>query len=142
MHGCKYVICQYSICPNVFCTILPNITLAIANICMITHFCRLLCTYILYFLKTIIRYGSILSYSQSNPPSLDGCISTNVPVKNLEGFFLRHLEKDLIALSSLLDRSIDDAVLAVHLILKWISQLSDENFPGIYIIFKSFHSIQ
>ena len=82
-------------------------------------------------------------YSQSNPPNLDGCISSDVPVKNLEGFFLRHLEKDLIALSGLLDRSIDDAVLAVHLILKWISQLLDEKFPGIYFIFKYFiHSIQ
>ena len=65
---------------------------------------------------------------------MDGCISPDVPVQSLERFFLRHLEKDLIALSGLLDRSIDDAVLAVHLILKWISQLSDEKFPGIYII--------
>ena len=84
-----------------------------------------------------------LLYSQINPPNLDGCISSDVPVKNLEGFFLRHLEKDLIALSGLLDRSIDDAVLAVHLILKWISQLLDGKFPGIYFIFKYFmHNIQ
>ena len=61
---------------------------------------------------------------------MDGCITPYVPVQILERFFLRNLEKDLIALSSSLGRSIDDAVLTVHLVLKRLSQLSDQCFPS------------
>ena len=61
---------------------------------------------------------------------LDGCISPTVQVKNLERFFLKNLEKDLLALSSSLGRSVDDSILTVHLILKQLSQMSDQTFPS------------
>lgn len=61
---------------------------------------------------------------------MDDCISPDVPVQSLERFFMRNLEKDLIALSSSLGRSVDDAVLTVHLVLKRLSQISDQDFPG------------
>ena len=66
---------------------------------------------------------------------MDGCISPPIPTENLEHFFLRNLEQDLITLSSSLGRSIDDAVLIIHLILKQLSQLPDIDFPGNLIIF-------
>ena len=61
---------------------------------------------------------------------MDGCVTPDVPVQSLEHFFLSNLEQDVIALSSSLGRSVDDAVLTVHLVLKKISQMSDQDFPG------------
>ena len=43
---------------------------------------------------------------------------------------MKNLEKDLILLSSSLGRSVDDAILTVHIILKRLSQMSDQNFPS------------
>ena len=65
---------------------------------------------------------------------MDGCITPDVPVQILERFFLRNLEKDLISLSSSLGRSIDDAVLTIHIILKQLSQMSDQVFPSNFFI--------
>ena len=62
---------------------------------------------------------------------MDGCITPAVPVQSLEHFFLSNLEQDLIALSSSLGHSVDDAVLTVHLVLKQLSQILDQDFPGI-----------
>ena len=62
---------------------------------------------------------------------MDGCVTPYVPVQSLEHFFLSNLEQDLITLSSSLGRSVDDAVLTVHLVLKQLSQMSEQDFPGI-----------
>ena len=62
---------------------------------------------------------------------MNGCITPDVPVKSLEHFFLRHLEQDLTALSVSQNCSVDDVVLIVHLILKQLSQMSDQDFQGI-----------
>lgn len=61
---------------------------------------------------------------------MDGCITPDVSVQSLERFFLKNLEKDLISLSSSLGCSIEDAVLTVHIILKQLSQMSDQAFPS------------
>jgi len=79
-------------------------------------------------------------FLQTDNTNLSALVNPHVPENLLPLFFWKHLERDLILLSSALDCSIDEAVMRVHLLLKQLSETLTTNYPGMFLI-KYIHSL-